>query len=305
MANIDELNRRYSIPGVAQITAGNGRLLRVSLSTPAATGEIYLHGAQLTSWRPAGGEEVIFLSDRSQFEPGKAIRGGIPVCFPWFRNKVDDPKAPSHGFVRTKDWQLDSVEMRGDGVMVSLSTSSDEGTRAWWPHDFHLLHRVILGVGLTQELVVSNTGTTPLRFEEALHTYYRVGGAEAIRISGLDGVAYLDNTDANREKRQVGDIVFTAQTDSAYLDTTHAVEIADPVLRRRIQLSKQNSRTTVVWNPWSTGAQSLADLGDEEWRAMACVEASNMRAFAVDLAPGQQHTMKTVIQVVAAPGDNH
>ena len=305
MANIDELNRRYAIPGAAQITAGNNGLLRVGITTPASTGEIYLHGAHLTSWRPAGGEEVIFLSQRSQFEPGKAIRGGIPVCFPWFRNKVDDPKAPSHGFVRTKDWKLDEIEMRGDGVMVSLSTSSDEGTKAWWPHDFHLLHRLTLGTALTQELVVSNTGATPLRFEEALHTYYRVGGAEAIRISGLDGVAYLDNTDANREKRQVGDIVFTAQTDSAYLDTTHAVEIADPVLRRRIRLSKQNSRTTVVWNPWSTGAQSLADLGDDEWRAMACLEASNMRAYGVDLAPGQQHTMKTVIQVASAPGDSH
>jgi glucose-6-phosphate 1-epimerase len=304
MANIDELNRRYAIPGAAQITAGNNGLLRVGITTPASTGEIYLHGAHLTSWRPAGGEEVIFLSQRSQFEPGKAIRGGIPVCFPWFRNKVDDPKAPSHGFVRTKDWKLDEIEMRGDGVMVSLSTSSDEGTKAWWPHDFHLLHRLTLGTALTQELVVSNTGATPLRFEEALHTYYRVGGAEAIRISGLDGVAYLDNTDANREKRQVGDIVFTAQTDSAYMDTTHAVEIADPILRRRLRLTKQNSRTTVVWNPWSTGAQSLADLGDE-WRAMACVEASNMRAFGVDLAPGQQHTMKTVIQVEAVPGDSH
>jgi glucose-6-phosphate 1-epimerase len=305
MANIDELNRSFAIPGAAQITVGNGGFLRVSITTPASTGEIYLHGAHLTSWRPAGGEEVIFLSERSQFAPGKAIRGGIPVCFPWFRNKVDDPKAPAHGVVRTRDWQLDEVEMRGDGVMVSLSTRSDEGTKAWWPHDFHLLHRVIFGTALTQELVVSNTGTTPLRFEEALHTYYRVGGAEAIRISGLDGVAYLDNTDGNREKRQVGDIVFTAQTDSAYMDTTHAVEIADPVLHRRIRLTKQNSRTTVVWNPWSTGAQSMSDLGDDGWRTMACVEASNMRAFGVDLAPGQQHTMKTVIQVAAAPGDSY
>jgi glucose-6-phosphate 1-epimerase len=304
MANIDELNRGYAIPGVAQITVGNNGLLRVSITTPACIGEMYLHGAHLTSWRPAGGEEVIFLSQRSQFEPGKAIRGGIPVCFPWFRNKVDDPKAPSHGFVRTKDWQLDSIEMRGDGVMVSLTTNSDEGTKAWWPHDFHLLHRLILGTALTQELIVSNTGATPLRFEEALHTYYRVGGAEAVRISGLDGVAYLDNTDGNREKRQVGDIVFKAQTDSAYMDTTHSVEIADPVLHRRIRLTKQNSRTTVVWNPWSTGAQSLADLGDE-WRAMACVEASNMRAYGVDLAPGQQHTMKTVIQVEGVPGDSY
>src|ERR1700689_2353605 len=295
--SIEELNQRFAIAGVAKITAGNGGLARVSVSTPAATAEIYLHGAQITSWRPAGGEEVIFLSGQSQWEPGRAIRGGIPVCFPWFRNKADDPKAPSHGFVRTKAWQLDSLAGNGDSVTISLSTGSDEATRAWWPHDFLLVHRLTVGAELVQELTVSNTGTAPLRFEEALHTYYRVGGAESVRIQGLGGVDYLDNTDGNREKRQEGDIVFTAQTDSAYLETTHAVEIADPLLRRCIRLEKEDSRTTVVWNPWSTGAQSLADLGDDEWRTMACVEASNIRAFAVDLARGGQHTMKTVIKV--------
>jgi len=299
MTSADELNRRFAIPDVAQITPGNGGLPRISITTPVATAEIYLHGAQITSWHPVGHEEVIFLSEHSLFEPGKAIRGGIPVCFPWFRNKVDDPKAPSHGVVRTKAWELDSVERHGDTVVVSLSTVSDAGTRAWWPHDFRLVHRATIGAELTQELVAASTGATPARFEEALHTYYRVGAAEKVRILGLDGVAYLDNTDGNREKRQAGDVVFTAQTDRAYLDTTHAVEITDPILNRRIRLEKQNSRTTVVWNPWSTGAQTLSDLGDEEWRTMACVEASNMRVYPVDLAPGQQHNMKTVITVAA------
>jgi glucose-6-phosphate 1-epimerase len=297
--NIDELNKRFAVAGVASITAGNNGLPRVSISGPAATAEVYLHGAHLTSWRPAGAEEVIFLSKQSQWAAGHAIRGGIPVCFPWFRNKVDDPKAPSHGFVRTKAWQLDSVEKFGDAVRVSLSTSSDEGTRAWWPYDFQLQHRLTIGAELAQELVMTNTGSKPLRFEEALHTYYRVGGADTVRIRGLEGVAYLDNTDDNREKRQQGEIAFTAQTDRAYVDTAHAVEIVDPVLRRRIGLEKQQSRTTVVWNPWSTGAQSLADLGDE-WRTMACVEASNIRAFAVHLEPGQQHSMQTLIKVSAA-----
>jgi len=304
MASIEELNRRFAIPGVAQVTSGHGGLPRISVTTPVASAEIYLHGAQVTSWRPAGGEDVIFLSQHSQFEKGKAIRGGIPVCFPWFRNKLDDPKAPSHGVVRTKAWELDSVETHRDTVVVSLSTISDEGTRAWWPHDFHLVHRATIGTQLTQELIMTNTDSGPVRFEEALHTYYRVGAAESVRISGLDGVAYLDNTDGNREKRQEGDIAFTAQTDRAYLDTTHAVEIFDPVLRRRIRLEKQDSRTTVVWNPWSTGAQSLSDLGDDEWRTMACVEASNMRAYPVDLAPGQQQTMKTVIVVAAIQGSS-
>jgi glucose-6-phosphate 1-epimerase len=299
--SIEELNQRFAIAGVAQIAAGKGGLPRISVSTPAATAEIYLHGAQLTSWRPAGSEEVIFLSEQSQWEPGRAIRGGIPVCFPWFRNKADDPKAPSHGFVRTKAWQLDSVALHGDSVIVSLSTASDEATRAWWPHDFRLVHRLTIGAELAQELEMTNTGPAPLRFEEALHTYYRVGAADAVRILGLDGVAYLDNTDGNREKRQEGDIVFTGPTDRAYVDTTHPVEIADPTMRRRIRLSKENSRTTVVWNPWIEGARALADLADDEWRAMSCVEGSNMRAFAVELAPGEQHTMKTRIQVSALP----
>jgi glucose-6-phosphate 1-epimerase len=301
---VDELNQRFAITGVAQITAGNGGLPRICVSTPAATAEIYLHGAQLTSWQPRGADEVIFLSEQSLWKDGHAIRGGIPICFPWFRNKADDPKAPSHGFVRTKAWQLDSVESKGDSATVSLSTTSDEATRAWWPHDFHLLHRLTIGAELTQELVVSNTGTAPLRFEEALHTYYRVAAAESLRITGLDGADYLDNTDANREKRQEGDIVFTGQTDRAYLDTTHAVEISDPGMRRRIRLAKEDSRTTVVWNPWKEGAHSLADLGDDEWRTMACVEASNIRSFAVDLAPGKQHSMKTSIHVAAAPRDS-
>jgi glucose-6-phosphate 1-epimerase len=283
----------------SELTPGKNGLPRICISTPAATAEIYLHGAQLTSWRPAGAEEVIFLSEFSQWKDGQAIRGGIPICFPWFRGKADDAKAPSHGFVRTKAWQLDSVERGSDSTVVSLSTASDEGTRAWWPHDFRLLHRVTIGAALTQELVVSNTGSAPMRFEEALHTYYRVSAADAIRIRGLDGVAYLDNTDDNREKQEEGDILFRKQTDRAYMNTMHPVEIVDPGLRRRIRLTKTGSHTTVVWNPWSTGAYTLADLGDEEWRTMACAEASNIRDFAVELAPGHEHCMKTVIHVAA------
>jgi glucose-6-phosphate 1-epimerase len=179
-----------------------------------------------------------------------------------------------------------------------LSLEGDAGTRAWWPYDFRVVHRLSLGKELVQELVVTNKSPTPFHFEEALHTYYRVGAADKSRIRGLDGVAYLDNTDENRKKQQEGDVMFTAQTDRAYLNTTHAVEIEDPVLKRRIRLTKENSLTTVVWNPWATGAKTLSDLGDEGWRTMACVEASNMRDYSISLAPGQQHTMRTVIGIV-------
>ena len=295
--SIEELDRRFAITGVAHVVAGNGGLPKVRITSPMASAEIYLHGAQVTSWRPAGAEEVLFLGEHALWEDGHAIRGGIPICFPWFRAKADDPRAPAHGFVRTKAWQLESIARDGDAVTVSMSTASDEGTRKWWPGEFRLVHRVTFGSELKLELTVTNTGSTSLRLEEALHAYHRVGHVENIRLVGLDGVSYLDNTDSNREKRQCGDVVLTAQTDNAYLNTQHALELVDPELRRRILIAKENSLTTVVWNPWREGTQLLSDLGDDEWQHMVCAEASNILTFALILAPGQQHTITMSIRV--------
>ena len=295
---INGLNDSFAIPGVAKIVAGNGGLPKVQITSPAASAEIYLQGAQLTSWRPQGSEEVIFLSEHSRWEEGRAIRGGIPVCFPWFRAKADDPKAPAHGFARTRSWQLESLAQQQDSVVVTLSTESNEDSRKWWPYELRLVHRITVGAVLKLELIVSNTGTVPFHFEEALHTYNRVGNAEELRITGLDQVAFLDNRDGNREKRQNGDFRFIGAVDNAYIDTQNTVEIVDPALRQRIRLQKQGSMTTVVWNPWSDGAVALADLGDDEWRQMACVEASNILGNAITLAPGAQHTMTAILSVI-------
>lgn len=305
MTTISEWNERFGITGAAEIMAGQGGLAMVRVTAPAASAEIYLHGAQVTSWKPAGNDEVLFLSSESRFEDGKAIRGGIPICFPWFRGKADDAKAPAHGVVRTKEWELTGIAQEGDAVTVTLATESDEATRKWWPHEFRAEYRVRVGPGESPDriselglaLTVANTGGTGMRFEEALHTYHRVGDAEQVRVTGLDGTAYLDNMDGNREKRQAGEVVFRAQTDNAYLDTTEALEVVDPVLRRRIRTEKGNSRTTVVWNPWREGARALADLGDDEWRQMGCVEASNIIAYAVELGAGEKHTMTAVLSV--------
>lgn len=147
------------------------------------------------------------------------------------------------------------------------------------------------------ELIVANTGTAPFLFEEALHTYYQVGQVETVSIHGLDGIHFLDNVDSNREKIQQGDVVFRQRTDNAYLDTRYALDLIDPALNRRVHIGKENSSTTVVWNPWEDGARLLHDLGNEEWRNMACVEASNMNVFAITLPPGQEHRMKASMHV--------
>jgi glucose-6-phosphate 1-epimerase len=301
LSQIDALNRRFEIPGIATVVPGSGGLAKVRVATPLASAEIYLHGAQVTSWQRAGAEEAIFLSEHSHWQDGRAIRGGIPICFPWFRAKADDPEAPAHGFVRTRGWQLDSVTAGKDGsAAVTCSTGSDDSTRRWWPHEFRIVYRITTGKALHLELTVTNLGSSPFVFEEALHTYFRVGAAEGVRVRGLDQVAYLDNTDGNREKVQSGDVVLAGPTDNAYLDTQGALELIDPALRRTLRTEKEGSATTVVWNPWRQGAASLADLGDDEWRQMACVEASNILQAAVSLAPGEEHTMGATLSTVAA-----
>jgi len=295
------LNERLSIPGVAQIVSGNNGLPKIQIETSAATAEIYLYGAQVTSWKPAGNDEILFVSEKSHWEAGRAIRGGIPICFPWFRAKADDKQAPSHGFVRTKEWRVESISAEeGGSVGVCLSTDSDESTRRWWPFDFRLGYRVTIGSSLRLELTMMNTGRSALRFEEALHAYFKVGDVERTCVRGLDGVGYLDNQDGNREKTQSGDIVLSHQTDNAYRKTTGAVAILDLVLGRTLRTGKQNSSSTIVWNPWHEGAASIADLGDDEWRQMLCVEGGNIMDSAVNLEPGQRHAMTITIDIVGS-----
>lgn len=298
ISHIEALNRRFGVAGVAEVAAGKGGLPVVRITSDAAAAEISLYGAQVLSWKPAGAEEVIFLSDQSHWESGQAIRGGIPVCFPWFRAKADNPSAPKHGFVRTKEWRLDSLHAGEDGsVTLVCITSSDDSTRALWPHDFLVAYRMRIAKTLRLELSVMNRGTSPMRFEEALHTYFRVGQVQQARVAGLDGTAFLDNADGNRQKRQTGDLLIAAPTDNAYMDTEAPIEIVDRVLHRRLRTEKLHSSTTVVWNPWREGATALADLGDNEWETMLCVEASNILGAAVHLAPGEEHTLRSDISV--------
>ncbi len=292
-----ELDRRFGISGIVRVLEGNGGLPKVQIASPAAVGEMYLHGAHVTSWRPAGAEEVLFVSSKTRWQDGVAIRGGVPICFPWFGDKADDPAAPAHGFVRTKSWQLDNVELSGDDVTVTMSTGSDESTKRYWPGDFRLTYRATFGNELSLELELHNQGATPLHFEEALHSYDRVGDVRMARLAGLDGTRFVDKTDSYREKSQQGDLVVTDETDRVYLNTKTPVALHDPVLRRRVEVVKEDSFTTVVWNPWGDKAGKMSDLGDNEWAQMLCIETSNVLGFAVEVAPGQRHCIKSTVRI--------
>lgn len=300
-SRIDGLNKRFGIAGVARVVAGNGGLPLVRVTAKSATAEISLHGAQVTRWKPAGAEEVLFLSKKSCWEAGRAIRGGIPVCFPWFGDKADDANAPKHGFVRTKEWRLDSMNALDDGsVTLVCITESDAATRPWWPHEFCVAYRITVGAKLRLELTVINRGKAPMRFEEALHSYLRVGRLQDVTVRGLDGVAYLDKIDHFREKIESGEITFACPTDRIYLKTRDAVDVVDAMIGRTLRTEKVHSESTVVWNPGAEQTAKLADLAADDWQKMVCVEGGNVQAAAINLNPGEEHTLRVTLSAIPA-----
>lgn len=294
-----DLDRRHALAGLARVVDGNGGLPKVVITAPEAAGEIYLHGGHVTSWAPAGQADALFVSPASRWEAGRAIRGGIPVCFPWFGNNADDPQAPAHGFVRTAAWTLESIQQTDGGVVVSVAVGSDGASMARWPHRWRLALRATFGATLRVELAATNTGDTPLVYEAALHTYFAIGDAASVRITGLEGASYLDKVDGGRARVQEGAVTIAAETDRVYVDTASAIDVDDLVLRRRIHLGKAHSRSTVVWNPWIEKSRALADLQDDDWRRLVCVETANVRPHDVALGPGAQHVMSMTVAVSA------
>jgi len=277
--------------------AGPGGFVRAVVSTPSAAGHVYLHGAHVTHYQPAGATPVLFMSPRSQFVPGKAIRGGVPVIFPWFGPRAGHPTAPEHGFARVAEWSVESVERALDGaVTLVLQLDSTDATRAVWPYDFRVRHRVVIGPRLELELEVENRSHEAFGFEEALHTYLRVGDVREATVSGLAGTAYIDKNDAMKRKLQADEALrLSGATDRVFLATRGPYVVDDPLLDRRLVIEKRRSATTVLWNPWREKAAAMADLGGDAWPSMLCVETANAADDAVRLAPGERHRMTAVV----------
>jgi len=287
------------LPDGARIETGPGGLERLTLAAAAGEAHAFLHGGHVTHFQPRGRTPVLWVSRESRYERGRPIRGGVPVCFPWFGPKAGAPDAPIHGFARIRPWTLGAVELEPDGrLRAVLELVSDDATRALFPHDLRVSLEVVVGRALSLALTVRNTGPSPFTFEEALHSYLAVSDVRECRVSGLEGAAFVDKTAAGaRRPGEPAPIVVSAETDRVYLGTEAAVTVEDPGGARRIVVSKAASRTTVVWNPWVAKAKAMPDFGDDEWPGMLCVETANAAEDAVTLAPGASHTMTATIEV--------
>jgi glucose-6-phosphate 1-epimerase len=295
--DLAQLNEHFAIPGVLSFHATASGLTYASITSAHATATVYLQGAHLAAWQPSAQRPVIFLSRKSDFFPGKPIRGGVPIAFPWFANRHDGNPGPSHGFARLQDWTLAFAAMAGDDLHLTFTLAPTELSRSLGFDNFRLAYQLIIGRTLTMQLTVANDAPIPLVFEEALHTYYAITDIHEITVSGLEGVTYLDKVDEFKSKVQQGPITITQQTDRVYLNTTGTCIVHDTPGKRRIHVGKTGSNTTVVWNPWETGAQKIPDLDPSEWHEFVAVETVNAAANTITLAPKATHVMQAHVTV--------
>lgn len=259
-------------------------------------------GAQVLGYQKAGQPPLIWRNERALFKEGNPVREGVPVCWPWFaslaRNpeavqamRVSDAPAPSHGLARVMKWHLLGVDRGGDGVTLRFSLPEANGELAGWPHSADLQMRIVLADDLAISLTTRNLGSDSLCISQALHAYFAVSDVRQVSVEELAGLSYIDTVGGWQERRQIGALQIVGETDRIYLDTPRRLSIADPGWNRRILIDTSGSRSAVVWNPWIDRAAQLADMADDGWQGMLCVEPANVLGDVVTLAPGESHTL--------------
>lgn len=300
MADIGDLNTRFGIPGVLAFRDCGGIVMaEVAASRGKAT--ISLQGAQVLAWTPTGEKPVIWLSSDAKFVPGRSVRGGVPVCWPWFGAHGTHTAFPAHGYARTVPWQVTRAEPLVDGrLRIAFELSESDITRQWWPHATPVTLQISIGKTLDLDLVTRNTGKEPVTITEALHTYFAIGDLRKTKVLGLEGMEYLDKAAGGQRGQQVGPVAFTGETDRIYLNTTAECVIDDTAWQRRIHIAKRGSRSTVVWNPWIEKAQKMGDLGPDGYLQMVCVESGNAADNAVIVPPGGEHRLSVTYRVEPA-----
>ncbi|RMN45657.1 glucose-6-phosphate 1-epimerase [Pseudomonas syringae] len=259
-------------------------------------------GAHILSYQVAGQPPLLWLNEEAAFKKGKAIRAGMPICWPWFGSLERNPQsvqamrdssepAKAHGEVRALDWQLLGIGADGDALLVEFVLPEAEGHLPGWPHNVALKLSIRLDHALNVSLVSYNCGAEPVTFSQALHTYFAVSDVRQVSIEGLDGLRYIETLANWEEREQTGDLTFTGETDRIYQDTPGVLSIIDPEWQRRIHIRSTGSKSAILWNPWIEKTGTFTDMAADGWQRMVCVETANVLDDVVTLAPDQMHVL--------------
>ncbi|MEQ1653371.1 MAG: D-hexose-6-phosphate mutarotase [Hyphomicrobium sp.] len=268
------------------------------LSACGSTAVVALQGAQVLSWRAAGqSDDTLWLSPQAQLGTGKAVRGGIPVCWPWFGAHLVDAAKPAHGFVRAAPWRVTGSATSATRARLVLSFDTAGIATDLWAPRANVEIEFTVGETLMIALSTDNLSAQPFDVTQALHTYLAVGDIGGVAISGLDGRTYIDQLDLAAQGVQSGAIRIEREVDRIYQATPDDVVVSDLSLGREIRVAKSGSLSTVIWNPWIEKAARLGDMGDEGYRRMVCVETANAGRDVVTLAARARHRLVTEISV--------
>lgn len=291
---VTDLQSRFAIPGrVAFRRTGAGQVM-IDVTAAGGHALVCLRGAQVLSFSPTGQPDILWLSPTADVDSHSAMRGGVPVCWPWFGTHPSDAGQPMHGFARTAPWELVAARQSADDVELVLAFTTGPEHAALWPHTARARLTVTVGTRLALQLVTENIGSSAFDLTQALHAYFRVDDVERVSIDGLDGVTYQDKTAGYARRQQRGAVRVDREVDRIYADGAPALHLIDESSAKRIAIAKRGSHSTVVWNPWVTRGASMPDVGAVEWRHFVCVETANAGDDVIRLAPGAQHALEAI-----------
>lgn len=298
---LQQLNRDFGIAGALEFISGAGELPMIKIETPLATALVSLHGAQVLSFQPTSAEhDFLFLSDKANYQQGKAIRGGIPICWPWFSRAKPRPQLPNHGFARTAMWQITETARIDDVIQFQLSLQDNTETREMWHHGFNLTLEITISDQLQLSFTTENTGSETFQFSQAMHTYFAVGDIEQVSVIGLEDVNYIDTVaGANTEHKQTDAIQIAEEVDRVYTDFSDNMQLQDKALNRGINITSSGSQTTVVWNPWQALSTEMQDLNDNAYQRFICVETVNTGEDVITLVPTESHIISASYAITA------
>lgn len=295
----DELNDEFSIEGELGFDELEENITFITVSNKYAEADISLYGGHITRFKTHKTMDILWLSPESNFEEGKPIRGGIPVCFPWFGPHKTDTSKPMHGFARLMFWDVtETAVLNGGETLVKLQLCSSETTKKYWPHDFCAEMTFIIGKKLTAILKVINTSELPLDYTCALHSYYNISSIEEIKIQGLQKTGYYNQLDGENYIQESEQLEIKTAETRHYQDTTADCIIYDPVFGRGIHVAKTGSKVTTVWNPGAETSAKIDDIPDDGFHSFVCIEAVNAFSDAIKLAPGESHEISVIIRLV-------
>jgi len=264
----------------------------LDVNTLHCTARIFLQGAHIDAFQPKGEKPLLWTSAANDYQAGCGIRGGVPICWPWFGAHAT-AGFPQHGFARTSLWDLDSVNEYDDALEITLSLSISDDNKPYWPHHTGVAVCFRLSDTLSISLININHGDSDVSLTQALHSYFPIGDIHQLQASGFKGAKYVEFAQGPYPQSQ-DHVLFNAETDRVYTDlgSVQQLHTTDGV----IEICRENSASAVLWNPWIDKSQRLSRFNDHDYLSMVCLEAANVAEDKITLAPNTRHTLTTHIR---------